>query len=57
MVKEDAEVSVPYSSCSSTCKRDCSFEEAGAILEAATIEGTEVGMVVVCIRDEESTCI
>ena len=32
VVKEDAEVSVPYSSCYSTCKGDCSFEEAGAIL-------------------------
>ena len=34
---EDVELSVPYSSCSSTYKGDCKFEEAGAILGGATI--------------------
>ena len=56
-VKEDAEVSVPYCSCSSTCKGDCSFEDAGTILEGTTVEGVEFGMVVACIGAEEGTCI
>ena len=34
---EDAELSAPYSSSPSTCKGDCRFEEAGAILGGATI--------------------
>ena len=38
VVKQDAEVSVPYSSCSSTCKGDCNFEEAGAILEGLPLK-------------------
>ena len=57
VVEEDAEVSAPYSSCSSTCKRDCSFEEAGAILEGTTIEGAEVGREVASIGPKEGTCI
>ena len=57
VVKEDAEVSVLYSFCSGTCKGDCSFEEAGAILGGATVKGADVGMVLACVGAEGRTVI